>query len=71
MHKRKKYLIYPPGYEFGGNYKVRYSKRQAWKVAVRMGEGAEIDVEVTTYPAPRKFWISCSSKPLWVLEKRV
>jgi hypothetical protein len=70
MHTRKAFLIYPPNYKPGDGYKVRHSKRQAWKVAVRMGEGASVDVAMHTHTAPRTFWNSSSSRPLWVLEKR-
>lgn len=69
MHTRKQFLIYPPNYQPGDGYKVRHSKRQAWKAAVRMGEGSSVDVETHTHPAPRTFWHSSTSRPLWVLEK--
>jgi hypothetical protein len=70
MHTRKAFLIYPPNYKPGDGYKVRRSKRQAWKEAVRMGEGASVDVQKQTHPAPRTRWNSSVSRPLWVLEKR-
>lgn len=56
MHRRKKFLIYPRDYKPGDGFVIRYSKRQAWKVAVRMGEGASVDVEVNIHPARRKQW---------------
>ena len=58
MHKRKKFLIYPPNYKPGDGFKVRHSKFQAWKVAMRMGIGAGIDVCVHIHPAARKNWTS-------------
>jgi hypothetical protein len=70
-HSRKAFLIYPPNYMPGDGYKVRYSKRQAWKVAVRMGEGASVDVCTQHHPAPRKSWVSFGSKLLWVVEKKL
>ena len=70
MHSRKVFLIYPPNYKPGDGYKVRHSKRQAWRVAVRMGEGASVDVETQTHPAPRTRWTSSVSRHLWVLERR-
>lgn len=70
MHRRKKFLIYPPNYTPGDGYQVRHSRLQAWKAAVRMGEGASVDVSTQTHPAPHANWISSSSRPLWVLEKR-
>lgn len=69
MHKRKQYLVYPPNYKPGDGYKVRYSRVQAWKAAVRMGEGASVDVCTHTHPAKRTFWNSSSGRELWVLEK--
>jgi hypothetical protein len=66
MHRRKKFLIYPPNYKPGEGYKVRHSKFQAWKEAVRMGAGAGVDVCVQIHPAARKNWISSTGPtPVW------
>lgn len=58
MHRRKRFLIYPRDYKPGDGFVIRYSKRQAWKVAVRMGEGTSVDVEVNIHPARCKQWTS-------------
>jgi hypothetical protein len=68
MHRRKTYLIYPRNYKPGENYKVRRSKLQAWKTAVRMGEGASVSVDTQTYAARHMLWNSSVIRPLWVLE---
>lgn len=74
MHRRKQFLIYPPNYNPNATpyrkYKVRHSKRQAWKVAVKMGEGASVDVSVQTHPARGKDWKSSSSYALWEVTER-
>lgn len=67
MHRRKTFLIYPPSYKPGDGFKVRHSKFQARKVALRMGAGAGIDVCVQIHPAARKSWIS-STGPTPVME---
>jgi hypothetical protein len=64
-HIRKRFLVYPPDYKPGDGFKVRHSKFQAWKVALRMGAGASIDVSVYRHPAPRKNWVSSSGYALW------
>lgn len=58
MHRRKKYLIYPPDYLPGDGFVVRHSKRQALKAAVRMGDGASVDVCIDIHPARCKQWTS-------------
>lgn len=65
MHTRKKFLIYPPEYKPGGKYLVRHSKLQAWKTAVRMGEGATVVVDVFKHPKRCRDWISSCLNPLW------
>lgn len=70
MRTRKAFLIYPPNYKPGDGYKVRHSKRQAWKAAVRMGDGASVDVSINKHPRRHANWISSSGRALWVLEKR-
>jgi hypothetical protein len=65
MHRRKRFLIYPPNYQPGDGYLVRYSKFQAWKAGVRLGAGAAIDVSVHTHPAPFKNWTSSAGRVLW------
>ncbi len=72
MHRRKTFLIYPPNYKPGDGYKVRHSKFQAWKVAVRMGAGASVDVCVQIHPAARKNWISSTGPaPVWEVSSNV
>jgi hypothetical protein len=61
MHTRKQFLIYPPNYKPGDGFETRYSKFQAWKVALKMGEGAEIDVCVHKHPARFHDWVSSFS----------
>jgi len=56
MHRRKKYLIYPPYYQPGDSVEVRHSKLQALKEAVRMGDGASVDVCIDIHPARCKQW---------------
>ncbi len=65
MHRRKQFLIYPPNYQPGDGYKVRHSKRQAWKCAVRMGAGAGVDVAVCIHPGRGKGWVSSRGYALW------
>lgn len=65
MHRRKRFLIYPPNYTPGDGYVVRFSKRQAWKVAVKMGVGASVDVAVHLHPGKHKHWIESSGYGLW------
>ncbi len=70
MHVRKKYLIYPPNYRPGDGYVTRHSKFQAWKVAVRMGAGAAVDVSVQRHRSPRIMWYSSSGYCLWDVVNR-
>ena len=65
MHTRKKFLIYPPEYKPGDGYKIRYSKLQAWKVAVKLGAGAFIDEEVYKHPKRCHAWTSSRLGRLW------
>lgn len=66
MHRRKEFVIYPPKYKPGDGYIIRYSKYQAWKVAVRMGAGACVDVCVKTHKARLTDWTSDTGPtPLW------
>ena len=65
MHTRKKFLIYPTDYKPGDGYLVRYSKLQAWRVAIKMGSGASIYVEVQKHPKRCHAWISCSVEAPW------
>lgn len=66
MHKRKKFLIYPPNYKPGDGYKTCSSKLQAWKIAVKLGEGAGVDVCVQTHDKPFSGWTSSiGPTPLW------
>lgn len=65
MHRRKKFLIYPPNYKPGDGFVVRSSKLQAWKAARRMGVGASVDVGIQIHPARGKSWTSSTHKWLW------
>ena len=66
MHIRKRFLIYPPGYTpKKGNFQVRYSRLQAWKLARRLGEGTEVNVSIYTYPGSHTYWDGFSTEPLW------
>ncbi|MGZ8953864.1 MAG: hypothetical protein ACXW0Q_04205 [Methylovulum sp.] len=65
MHRRKRFLIYPPNYKPGDGFLVRHSKLQAWKAATRMGVGACVDVSVHTHPGRRQPWNSSSGYGLW------
>ena len=65
MHTRKKFLIYPTDYKPGDGYKIRYSKLQAWKVAIKMGAGSFIDVSVQKHPKRCQEWTSSSIDALW------
>jgi hypothetical protein len=49
-HRRKKFLVYPPNYQPGDGYVIKYSKRQAWKVAVLFGAGASVDASIHIHP---------------------
>ena len=69
MHKRKQFLVYPPNYKLGDGYKVRHSRRQAWKTALKMGEGSHVDVSVQTHPRRRAHWIASDHRLLWVIER--
>jgi len=71
MHNRKEFIIYPPNYKPGDGFKVRKSKRQAWKVAVKMGVGASVDVCTQSHEAPRTFWKACGSSPLWTVKRKM
>ena len=71
MHTRKQFLIYPPNYKPGDGYKVRHSKRQAWKVAIRFGGGASVDVCVHRHARKHTGWISSTSFALWTVTPNV
>ncbi len=62
MHKRKKYLIYPPSYKPGDGYYAARSIGAAKKIAYRIGSGAEIAVQITHHPAKFKLWTSSQLK---------
>lgn len=58
-HRRKQWIIYPPGYVPGiSSYKCSRSKKKAWRIALEMGQGAEIHERIHEHPAPRKPWCS-------------
>ena len=65
MHNRKNYVIYPPAYKPGDGYVIRHSKRQAWKVAIRMGVGACVDVCTHKHRGKRTFWTGSTQEALW------
>jgi hypothetical protein len=71
-HRRKQFLVYPPEYSphSGKRYKVRFSKRQAWKLAAKLGAGASIDVNVTHHPARATHWNSSTGYALWTVAPR-
>lgn len=70
MHKRKKFLVYPPNYKPGDGYKAYHSRLQAWKASMRLGEGTSVDVIICSYLGPRVFWNSRESLPLWEITRR-
>ena len=73
MHKRKRYLVYPPDYSYNRvpyrKYKVVYSRLQAWKVACKMGEGSSIMVVLNNHPRKKVMWDSSISYELWEIVK--
>ena len=63
MHRRKKYIIYKPGYNpLTDMPKTRYSKYQALKCAARLGAGAQIMVCYYHHPRPFKMWTGTWSR---------
>ena len=72
-HRHKQFLVYPPNYDpfSGKRYKVRFSKRQAWKLAVKWGAGASVDVGVSHHPAHCKDWNSSTGYALWTVVPRI
>jgi len=63
MHRRKKYIIYKPGYNpLTDMPKTRYSKYQALKCAARLGAGAQVMVCIYQYPGPFKMWTGTWSR---------
>jgi hypothetical protein len=71
MHRRKRFLVYPPDYKPGrGRYKVTHSKYQAMKMARRMGDGSEVDESVHVHPSRCKPWCSAGGTGReWVYNK--
>ena len=68
MHKRKKYLVYPPGYSpLVGNYKVRNSRYQALKLAEKFGLGSVVDVAIYYHQAARSKWVGVSGREVFVI----
>lgn len=68
MHRRKKYIIYKRDYNpLVDTYQTRYSKYQAWKCAVRMGEGSQVMACTYQHPGPFKMWTGSWSEDLWVV----
>lgn len=62
MHKRKKYLIYPPSYNPGDGYYAARSLGEAKKIAYRIGSGSEISVQVNHHPSKFKPWTGSQLK---------
>jgi hypothetical protein len=70
MHRRKRFLVYPPDYKPGtGKYKVTHSKFQAMKVARRMGDGAEVNERIRVHLKPRCAWTSSFNGREWIYNK--
>jgi hypothetical protein len=70
-HRRKDFIVYPPNYKpLTGRYKIYYSKFQAWKAGIRLGEGATVVVSLQIHPAKHTMWISSSNYLLWEIVKR-
>ena len=73
MHKRKRYLVYPPDYSFDRipykKYKVVYSRGKAWKLAKKLGEGTFVMLDIMTFPRKRSMWDSSMSHNLWEIVK--
>lgn len=67
MHTRKQYLVYRPNYVPGDGYSTVYSKLQALKLALKLGDGASCDVNIQKFENKRTHWVSSSSKHLWEL----
>ena len=70
MHKRKHFLVYPPNYKPGDGYVTTYSKRQAWKVAIKLGHGTCIDVAVYRHKRKHSNWYSSGGYRLWEVHKK-
>lgn len=60
MHKRKKYIVYPPDYADDGNYMVCSSKYQALKKAFKLGVGAQVFYRIDHYAKKHMMWVSSS-----------
>lgn len=71
-HRRKHYCVYPPGYTPSGpkQYKIRHSRYQAFKLALRLGVGAEVWKSTQSHPKRHAFWDSSDWAPLWTIEKK-
>lgn len=65
MHRRKKYVVYPPNYKPGDGFVMCNSKFQAWKTAVKFGVGASVDVQINIHPSRCKNWIYSKQTGLW------
>ena len=71
MHNRKQYIVYPPNYKPGDGFSVRRSKRQAWKLAARLGNSATVSVCVRSHPRPFVDWTSSKTTHLWEVQTRL
>lgn len=67
MHRRKRFLVYPPGYAPLGSrrYVVCASLRQAKITARRMGAGAEIDEAICVHLRKHTQWVSSTHGRTW------
>lgn len=58
MHIRKRYLVYPPGYQPNHDrFKVVYSRRQALR-ALQGHPGSSVAVNILTFPRKHSNWDS-------------
>ena len=69
MHRRKRFVVYPPNYQplTRMRYRVFRSKRQALKQARRWGTGATMMDAIYIHPKPRTSWQSSFSTGIWEL----
>lgn len=65
-HRRKTWLVYPPNYTPGQQrFRTFYSKRKAFKCALRWGSGASVMNAIHVHPKPRTHWQSSFSTGEW------
>lgn len=59
------YLVYPPNSQLGGGCEWYRNKQRAIRVALQLGVGAEIYMDIRTV---LKRCEQCRIEPLWVVE---